>query len=68
MRTNIEAERARKKLTQVEIARLLGIAPKTYSNYVKGQAIPSTILIRMAELFECSTDYLLNIHHSDKSA
>lgn len=57
MRSNIEAERARKKLTQVQIARILDIAPKTYANYVKGQAIPSTVLIKMAKLFDCSTDY-----------
>lgn len=68
MMSNIEAERARKKLTQVEIARLLGVAPKTYSNYVKGQPIPSDILIKMSKLFGCSTDYLLNIHRDGKSA
>lgn len=68
MMSNIEAERARKKLTQVEIAQMLGIAPKTYSNYIKGRPIPSDILIKMSKLFECSTDYLLDIHRDGKSA
>lgn len=56
---NIEAERARLQLTKEEMARELGISPKTYRNYTNGKPIPSTILIKMSKIFNCSVDYLL---------
>ncbi len=60
MNTSIEAERARLQLTQEELAKKLGISSKTYSNYVKGiNPIPSDVLLHMARIFHCSTDYLL---------
>ncbi len=59
---NIEAERARKQLTMAALADQLGICAKTYSEYVRGRTpIPSNVLIDMAKLFNCSTDYLLGI-------
>lgn len=63
MRSNIEAERARKKWTQAQISKLLGISPKTYANYIRGTAIPSDVLVKMANLFNCSTDYLLDVQN-----
>lgn len=67
MNRNIEAERARLKLTQEETAKALGISPKSYFNYANGKAIPSTVLIKMAKLFSCSTDYLLEIDNNKAS-
>lgn len=62
MLQNIEAERARLRYTQNDIASALGISPKTYSSYVRGErAIPSDKLIKMSQLFHCSTDYLLGL-------
>ena len=56
---NIEAERARMQLTKEELSRQLGISQRTYLSYVRGEtAIPSNILMAMARLFRCSTDYL----------
>lgn len=59
MRSNIEAERARLRLGKGAIAEKLGISEATYRAYVNGRTIPSDILLKMAELFECSIDYLL---------
>ena len=60
MNSNIEAERARLQLTKSDLAKTLGISLKTYSNYVQGKTpIPSNILVHMADLFNCKTDYLL---------
>lgn len=60
MNVNIEAERVRSQLTKEELAAKLGVTQKTYLNYVRGSTpIPSTILAAMADLFHCTTDYLL---------
>lgn len=60
MNVNIEAERVRKQLTKEALSVTLGITSKTYSNYVRGETpIPSDVLLQMAKLFHCSTDYLL---------
>ncbi|MBD5154321.1 MAG: helix-turn-helix transcriptional regulator [Oscillibacter sp.] len=60
MNVNIEAERARKQLTKEALSSALGITSKTYMKYIRGETpIPSDTLINMANLFQCSTDYLL---------
>lgn len=60
MRLNIEAERARNQFTKEALSAKLGISQKTYLNYVNGNtAIPSDKLMAMADLFHCTTDYLL---------
>ena len=64
MKSNIEAERARLRLTREALCQKLGITSKTYSRYINGNPIPSPVLIKMAKLFECSTDYLLGIKPS----
>lgn len=57
---NIEAERARKEFSKESLARTLGIATKTYYNWVNGDTpIPSTALMRMSKLFGKDIDYLL---------
>lgn len=59
MRMNIEAERARLGLSKEELSRKLGISSKTYSKYIGGSPISSDVLVKMADLFCCSIDYLL---------
>lgn len=47
-------------LTQDEIAKMLNIPKPTYSHYETGRNEPSfEILKKIAEIFNCSTDYLL---------
>jgi len=60
LNVNIEAERARKQLTKEALSTALGISSKTYGKYIRGETpIPSDVLISMADLFQCSADYLL---------
>jgi len=60
LNVNIEAERVRSQMTKEALAARLGITQKTYSNYIKGATpIPSDVLLNMASLFRCTTDYLL---------
>ncbi len=62
MRKNIEAERGRMGLSKVALSAALNITTKTYNGYVKGKPIPSDILVAMADMFDCSVDYLLGLN------
>lgn len=57
---NIEAERARLGLSKEEFSRELGIATKTYYNWINGtNPIPSDYLVKMSDMFGAKIDYLL---------
>ena len=49
-------------LTQAKVAAYLGMKQSQYSRYERGlRDIPSDILIRLAALYNTSTDYLLGL-------
>ena len=51
-----------KDLTQSTVAELLHIRQNTYSQYENGQRqLPIDVLIQLANIFQTSTDYLLDI-------
>lgn len=56
---NIEAERARHGLNADDLAQQLGVSRKTLYNWTENGKIPATALVRMADIFQCSVDYLL---------
>lgn len=57
---NIEAERARAGISKEVLAESVGISVKTYYNWLKGiNPIPSNALLKMADIFGVSVDYLL---------
>lgn len=57
---NIEAERARLGLSKEDFAKKLGIATKTYYNWINGvNPIPSDSLLLMADTCSSKIDYLL---------
>lgn len=67
MKVNIEAERVRYQMTKEELSNKLGITQKTYTNYVNEiTPIPSNVLLSMAKMFCCSTDYLLGLQTAGK--
>lgn len=59
MYPNIEAERSRNGLTKSDLAKVLGVDRKTLCKWMKNGAIPANKLLKMAEIFNVSTDYLL---------
>ena len=59
MRVNIEAERARLQLTKTEMCQKLGVTSKTYLSYIRGGAIPSTVLEQLKSMTGKTIDYLL---------
>lgn len=57
---NIEAERARNALTCEKLSESIGVSRKTYLNWQNGVSeIPASKICAMADIFMCSTDYLL---------
>lgn len=47
-------------LTQTQMAKMLGVAQTTYSDYERGKLnIPVEILIRLADFYQTSLDYLV---------
>lgn len=57
---NIKVERVKKQMTQAELAKLVGISLPTMRRYEEepGKADGVT-LCKLATIFECTTDYLL---------
>lgn len=48
-------------LTQVQMGKILSCSQRVYSNYQRGELdIPTEILIKLADFYEVSVDYLLN--------
>ncbi|MCI8501900.1 MAG: helix-turn-helix transcriptional regulator [Oscillospiraceae bacterium] len=51
-----------KDLTQTQMGKLLNCSQRIYSNYERGEVdIPTQILIKLAQIHETSTDYLLGL-------
>ena len=57
---NIAAERAKRKMSVDSMADLLGVTRKTVYNWETSGKIPQTALEKMAQIFNCSIDYLLD--------
>ena len=56
-----------KDLRQVDIAEMLGISQTVYSRYERGfQTIPIAHLLKLADFYNVSTDYLLGRTNNSK--
>lgn len=50
-----------KDLNQTQVAKMLGMSQTGYSKYETGENdLPTTILIKLADFYDVSIDYLLN--------
>ena len=48
-------------MTQTDMAKVLFISQRTYSYYASGgHDIPTEVLVRIADFYQVSVDYLLN--------
>ena len=57
---NIEAERVRAGLSQSELIEKIGYKERRgYNSWLSSGNIPTSMLVKMADLFDCSIDYLL---------
>ena len=59
---NIAAERARRGMSLDELSLAIGVTRKTINNWETKGNIPQDKLEAMANLFDTSTDYLLETH------
>ena len=56
-----------KDMTQTQVAAYLKCSQRIYSNYERGEVdIPTGTLIKLADLHNTSTDYLLNRTNRNK--
>lgn len=56
-------------LTQKQVSKDLHIAPTTFNGYIKGNREPDySILVKLADYFEVSTDFLLGVTNIRKYA
>lgn len=59
VRNNIETERWRMRMTKTDMCQELGVTLKTYNGYIRGNAIPSSVLEKLRGITGKSIDYLL---------
>ena len=61
--------RERYRYSQKDVANKLGVSPSIVSGYETGERTPSTeVLLSLAYLYKCSTDYLLGRQNSQPQA
>jgi len=64
----LQQKRLELKMSQKEVAVYVGVSPSIISNYEAGERTPSVeVLMSLANLYCCSTDYLLGIEKSNNS-
>ena len=52
--------REERKLLSKDFAKIMNVEPATITNWEKGNRFPKdSMLIKIADFFDCSTDYLL---------
>lgn len=58
MYPNIEGERAKRKMSNEQLASYLNITRKTLYSWLKFGTVPNEAICKMAKLFNCSPDFL----------
>ena len=57
---NLMLERKKKKMTQSDLAKEIGVSRVSVARWETGESYPSiSILLQLSEFFEVSVDYLL---------
>ena len=62
MYKRIRELREDRRLNQTQVAKMLGMSQTGYSKYETGENdIPTSILIKLANFYDTSTDYILGL-------
>jgi putative transcriptional regulator len=65
LRNHIKVERARRNLTQEQLAELTGVTRKTINTIETGRFVPSTILaLKLARVFDVRVEDLFELEES----
>lgn len=66
MTNTLKVERARRNMTQAELAALVEVSRQTINSIEIGKYVPSTLLaLKIAAVFEISIESLFNLEESD---
>lgn len=66
MKNSIKVERAKKNITQAELAELIKVSRQTINAMELGKYVPSTVLaLRLAKIFQVEVDQLFQLEESD---
>jgi putative transcriptional regulator len=66
MKNLIKVERARKNITQADLAEVIGVSRQTIHAIETGKFIPSTLLtMKMAHYFGCNVEDIFELEEKD---
>ena len=66
MKNSIKVERAKKDLTQAELARLAKVSRQTINAMELGKYVPSTVLaLRLSSIFETDVNSIFTLEDND---
>ena len=66
MKNSIKVERAKKNITQAELAKLARVSRQTINAMELGKYVPSTVLaLRLAQIFEVEISEIFTLEDSD---
>ncbi len=66
MKNSIKVERAKKNITQAELAKLSKVSRQTINAMELGKYVPSTVLaLRLAQIFEVEISEIFTLEDSD---
>lgn len=68
MKNSIKVERAKKNITQADLAKLAKVSRQTINAMELGKYVPSTVLaLRLAQIFEVEISQIFTLEDSDWS-
>ena len=68
MQNNIKVERAKKDLTQADLAKLAKVSRQTINAMERGKYVPSTVLaLRLSKIFDIEVSEIFQLEESDWS-
>jgi len=66
MKNSIKVERAKKNITQADLARLAKVSRQTINAMELGKYVPSTVLsLRLASIFETEVNEIFTLEDTD---
>ena len=66
MKNSIKVERAKKNITQAELAKLAGVSRQTINAMELGKYVPSTVLaLRLASIFDVEVSEIFTLEKTD---
>ena len=68
MKNSIKVERAKKNITQADLAKLVKVSRQTINAMELGKYVPSTVLaLRLSKIFEVEISQIFTLEESDWS-